>query len=401
MHSEPIDPQQLIATLNVSGLCRTAEDYFKAVNDHTFSMSKPFCSVTETPHYLYQLGLLLDGLKLHAGLTVLEFGAGVCWLSRLLNQLGLSTISVDPSITALNVGRELFAKHPLITTCPPLDPPAFLEFNGHSIDLPDASVDRIVCFDSFHHVPNQQEVLAEFARVLRPGGIAGFSEPGRFHSQTVASQREMRLFNVLENDILVEEIAATAKSVGFTKVYCKLQLPVSHEVDVDAFLGSFTACNPQHMQALLDYNRAATIFFLQKGELRQDSRSAVGLAHALRLLAPAPDRVHRLQVQTRLPLAVHCHNTGTATWLATARRAFGKVALGVGLLDQHKHPVQPNFFRCPLPHDMAPGEEATLRFELPALPRGEYVLSFDMVAERVSWFENLGASPVFLRVVVE
>jgi len=51
-----------------------------------------------------------------------------------------------------------------------------------TIDLPDASVDRVVCFDSFHHIPNSGKSSRNSAGVLKPGGIAGFSEPGRHHS---------------------------------------------------------------------------------------------------------------------------------------------------------------------------------------------------------------------------
>ena len=35
------------------------------------------------------------------------------------------------------------------------------------------SVDRIVCFDAFHHAPNPRAVIREFGRVLADGGIAG------------------------------------------------------------------------------------------------------------------------------------------------------------------------------------------------------------------------------------
>ena len=100
--------------------------------------------------------------------------------------------------------------------------PKFLVFDGHTIDLPDGSVDWILCFDAFHHVPNPAEVIAEFARVLRPGGMAGFSEPGPHHSQTEQSQAEMRNFKVLENDLVVEDLERYALAAGFTKAWVEL-----------------------------------------------------------------------------------------------------------------------------------------------------------------------------------
>jgi ubiquinone/menaquinone biosynthesis C-methylase UbiE len=31
-------------------------------------------------------------------------------------------------------------------------------------------MDRIICHDGFHHIPNQAEIISELARVLKPGG---------------------------------------------------------------------------------------------------------------------------------------------------------------------------------------------------------------------------------------
>jgi len=97
-------------------------------------------------------------------MTVLDFGAGTCWLSRLLNQLQYVTIACDASLSALDIGRRLFRDYSVIGH--PLAEPRFLHFDGYTIDLPDKSVDRIIRFDMFHHIPNQDEVLREFSRVL-------------------------------------------------------------------------------------------------------------------------------------------------------------------------------------------------------------------------------------------
>jgi hypothetical protein len=59
------------------------------------------------------------------------------------------------------------------------------------------------------------------ARVLprtEPGGIACFSEPGRYHSTTDASQADMANFRVLENDIVLEAIWQLARDAGFADV---------------------------------------------------------------------------------------------------------------------------------------------------------------------------------------
>jgi SAM-dependent methyltransferase len=45
------------------------------------------------------------------------------------------------------------------------------------IDMPDQSVDLIVCLGVLHHIPNVTKVISEFARVLAPGGVLIIREP--------------------------------------------------------------------------------------------------------------------------------------------------------------------------------------------------------------------------------
>lgn len=44
------------------------------------------------------------------------------------------------------------------------------------IELPDASVDTLFCHQVFHHLVEQENALAEFWRVLKPGGTLLFAE---------------------------------------------------------------------------------------------------------------------------------------------------------------------------------------------------------------------------------
>jgi ubiquinone/menaquinone biosynthesis C-methylase UbiE len=48
-----------------------------------------------------------------------------------------------------------------------------------ALDLPDASVDLVFCHQTFHHLVRQEEALAEFHRVLKPGGVLLFAESTR------------------------------------------------------------------------------------------------------------------------------------------------------------------------------------------------------------------------------
>jgi ubiquinone/menaquinone biosynthesis C-methylase UbiE len=53
-----------------------------------------------------------------------------------------------------------------------------------AIQLDDASVDMLFCHQTFHHLVEQQQALAEFWRVLKPGGLLLFAESTRFYIDT-------------------------------------------------------------------------------------------------------------------------------------------------------------------------------------------------------------------------
>jgi ubiquinone/menaquinone biosynthesis C-methylase UbiE len=53
-----------------------------------------------------------------------------------------------------------------------------------SIQLADASVDVVFCHQTFHHLVEQEAALAEFWRVLKPGGWLLFAESTKYYIDT-------------------------------------------------------------------------------------------------------------------------------------------------------------------------------------------------------------------------
>jgi ubiquinone/menaquinone biosynthesis C-methylase UbiE len=396
-----IDPNEVIKQLEVEALCAKAEQYFRNVVDPTPLMSKPFMNLLEAPTMLSHLGLLLSGLKLAKTMTVLDFGAGTCWLSRFLNQLQCATISLDPSLTALQIGKKLFAEYPIVGA--PIADPQFLHFDGHQIQLPDESVDRIICFDTFHHVPNQQEVLGELARVLKTGGISGFSEPGRRHSQSPQAQYEMRNYQVLENDIKPEEIWTLAREKGFSHFSCKLLCNQDLDFSITEYQkmvrSKFTppvSLSFKFWQSLYSAMHTTNIFFLYKGTYVPDSRTHLGLAHTLRV--EADHYVTRPNVPVNIPVAIE--NTGIAKWLSANMADIGVVKLGVHLYNQENTLLDLDFWKKSLGKPVLPGETITLMAEILFPLPGQYHVVLDLVSENICWFENVGSTPVCVHVTV-
>lgn len=98
---------------------------------------------------------ILDGLP--AG-TALDAACGTGRYAAYLASLGRKVIGVDISPEMLAVAR---AKVP---------GGDFREGDVRQLPVPDQHVDLVVCALALTHVPDLAPVLAEFARVLRPGG---------------------------------------------------------------------------------------------------------------------------------------------------------------------------------------------------------------------------------------
>jgi ubiquinone/menaquinone biosynthesis C-methylase UbiE len=392
-----IDPKDLMEQLSVKALCQTADDYFKCIQDPTALMGKPFSSLVEAPDILQNMGHILSGLRLGKTMTVLDFAAGTCWFSRLLNQLGCRTISCDASQAALELGKRLFSQYPIIGNL--ISEPSFIHFDGHEIPLPSESVDRVICHDGFHHVPNQAEVLSELCRVLKSGGVAGFSEPGRFHSQSPQSQYEMKNYKVLENDIVLKDIFAIARKHGFTDL--KVKVVSDMEVSlVDYECLTSSKRNASLEDCILKNVRQVmlnkTIFFLYKGAFVPDSRSHIGLSHSIR----TSKSLLSVSVGEEMLIPLQVCNTGTARWLHENIGQVGVVSIGTRLYGEEGNLVSVDFSRHALPSAIEPGQvlEQDIRIRFDDV--GSFSLSIDLVSEWICWFENVGSTPLSLQVNV-
>jgi SAM-dependent methyltransferase len=392
-----VDVRELSRTLSVEDLARTAEDYYR--NTLQFAdryLAKPFDDPQEAPEVLGSFAQLLAGLRLTRGMTELDFGAGACWTTRALTQLGCAVVALDVSPTALQLGWELVSRMPPSGGQPA---PRFLVFDGHRIDLPDASVDRIACFDAFHHVPNPAAVMGELGRVLRPGGIAGFSEPGPHHSNAARSQYEMKNYTAFENDVIIADIWRWARAAGFSGLELAIFSTESHRVSPEEFDDVLAggAALDAYGRKVRGFLTGHQTFFLRKaGAAAKDSRERDGLRAeiAIRLERTA------LRAGEQIRGAATVLNVGTASWLP-GTTPVGGVNLGVHLRSHDGRPLDVDFGRAVLEHATAPGEEHTVAFVLDPPSPGDYLLEFDLVSEGVAWFEMNGSATATVRITVQ
>ena len=395
--TDAIDVRDLIASATLEEHLARADRYFASLEDWTWHLAKPLGAADQAPHLLMHFGLVLQGMSLTPGLRVLDFGAGTGWTSRALSQMGCEVIVCDVSAAALRIARRLYESHPPFGSTPA---PTFMHFDGRRFDLPDASVDRILCFDAFHHAPNPDEVLAEMARVLRDGGIAAFSEPGPYHSRTAQSQYEMRVHGVIENDVDMDAIAATATRVGFGKLTLAASFVGPYHVSLPAH-GDLLAGGETYVdwaEAARSAMNDARTFFLVKGEsIAFDSRQTRGLAGEVRLVRHGDPHAH-----APLELTVEVVNTGEVVWLPSGERPGG-VALGAHLVPVDGGARIADWVwsdLAPVKRRIEPGERLEVTFTTPPIPGGRWVLDIGLVSDGVAWFEQVGSKNVRLALDV-
>ena len=385
-----IDVRDLIATLTDEELMATADAYFAGLNAGSEQCYKPFSNPSDAVYLTRHLGLLLQAADLFMGADVLDFGCATGWLTLGLAEMGLNATGVDVSPAAIALADGLKAQRGLR----PGSVAQFHSYDGHRLPYPDASFDRVVCFDSFHHVRDQATTLAEMARVLRPGGRIAMLEPGPNHSKTPQSQAEMAQFKVIENDIALPEIARIAKGLGLSPPQVLVQFHKPLSLGFDTFQEwtsgrSIPKRDADMLVAGLHRHLTDTqCFYLANGAGTIDSRRPEALGAELKVVSARP--VDGMPDTWELKLQVR--NVGRGTWI-TKPGARGQVNLGAQVVGADGNIVVVDYQRFAiLPPDVIPGSrvEVTAVVHLPPAVLAGGKLRFDVVAEYVAWFSQRG-----------
>ncbi len=388
-----IDVRKLIGTLTDDELLRSADAYFAKMTLASEQCRKPWGNPNDAVHQTRHLGLVLEAADLFRGAHVLDFGCATGWLTLGLAQMGCHAVGVDIAPHALALAEGLKKARAPAQGGGTL---AFRAYDGRRLPLPDASLDRIVCYDAFHHVRDQGATIREFARVLKRGGRVAFMEPGPNHSKSPQSQAEMALFKVIENDISMPEITRLALASGFDKPRLLVQFPQPFTVDVDDYIAWVEGgiAKDWAARAMTVFEQQLTngqCFFMVFGEPDDgtpDSRRADGLAAEIevrRAARVATGKGHGLELELLV------RNTGRARWLTTSGAA--QVNVGVHVADATGRLLDNNFARLKLPRGpVEPGEEVVVAGTIGLPEVRDFELRLEMVSELVAWFSNAGDS---------
>jgi 2-polyprenyl-6-hydroxyphenyl methylase/3-demethylubiquinone-9 3-methyltransferase len=119
-----------------------------------------------------------------AGLRALDIGSGAGFLAEEFSRMGFAVTGIDPSPVAVEVARRHAAVSQLTID--------YQVGSGESLPLADASVDVAYCCDVLEHVSDLDRVIAETARVLKPGGLYLFDTVNRTFASKVLGIKVMQ-----------------------------------------------------------------------------------------------------------------------------------------------------------------------------------------------------------------
>ena len=113
----------------------------------------------------------LSALGKVQGQLLLDIGGGDGALSYLIAERGAQAVTIDTAQVALRFAQEEFARRGLEART--------VAASAYTMPFPTGTFDAAVCSDVIEHVQSPQRLLAEAARVLRPGGCLVLTTPLR------------------------------------------------------------------------------------------------------------------------------------------------------------------------------------------------------------------------------
>jgi SAM-dependent methyltransferase len=363
--------------------------------DATTSLNFPlhWTSPEQSWRYLFDFSVACDLLGPRPDDLVLDFAAGTCWATELLNRLGVRTVSIDLSVEMMRRGRQRLASDSRLVF---KHDATFVASRGQSLPFADEVFEGVLCMNALHHLPSYAVALREIYRVLKPGGRAVFSEPGSSHATEPLSQYRMREENVVEKNVSLAAVRRLAMDAGFSRMrVVPLRSSDAYAFDYQAASDDAAALERMWEETLRHGAGEHARFVLHKGEdppadTLLPGQKLIGRLKADIVLERVSDEVRKGQVFTD---RVRVTNTGSVTWKMVGRRFGGQVTVGLKVCDGNNEVLREDLARTPLPRDIAPGESMTIDLHVPGvLDPGRYTLRYDMVVEGVTWFEFQGST---------
>jgi SAM-dependent methyltransferase/uncharacterized protein YbaR (Trm112 family) len=160
--------------------------------------SSPFNPLnTEFTLYLIKLfGAAVPLLELKKDHVLIDSGCGYAWTTEWFYKAGVEAIGVDICRTYLDIGVERMGANR----------PHLVVGDVEHLPIRSASADAVFGYESFHHVPDRNEAMQGFGRVLKPGGRVVLAEPGAAHEHAQVAVDVMKKYGILEKGMELDDV---------------------------------------------------------------------------------------------------------------------------------------------------------------------------------------------------
>lgn len=214
--------------------------------------TKPFGNFNfqESALRLRDFSYIIELLKLdeEKKFSLLDLGCGSGWTSIMLAKLGLEVTGTDIAPEMIKIAKENAKKENLKIN--------FLVLDSEKINFKE-KFDRVLSYDTLHHVPNDQRVLKNAYRGLKKGGLILIVEPSYKHGVDKEAQAIAARFGVLEKGFLPSYLTKEMQKIGFKKIvrfHCGYEENKPGREGFGAFLKEFS----RRLYARLILSRRAT-----------------------------------------------------------------------------------------------------------------------------------------------
>jgi SAM-dependent methyltransferase len=162
---------------------------------------------------------------------VLDAGSGNGYFSWLAYKSGARVVAMNFEREQVEKAREFLILHK------GADPERLRleQRNLYELELETRTFDEVICFEVLEHLTRDQEVVTEFYRILRPGGILHLCCPYRLHPRHQA-------------EVLDKNEAGGHVRAGYTEDdYRRLLEPVGFQIESVVGIGTASVCQADRM----------------------------------------------------------------------------------------------------------------------------------------------------------
>ncbi len=342
----------------------------------------------ETHRHFCDFANIAVTLGLPAGSRILDVGCGSGWMSEYFARLGYEVTGIDISPDLIEMSRDRLARVPFDVDHETILRCTFAVQDIEAAPLPE-TFDAVLCYDSLHHFEDENAVMRHLSAMLPIGGVLFILEGERPPAGSATEEElygVMTEYGTLESPFDYGHLRQILDEHGFAVIgdYASVNGLFEREMIKDDLLPLKDVPLNYHYLAckkVVDGAPAGTV---------PDSRQPGLLRARIALVERGPER---LGPGEALDLKLEIQNMGDTLWLAGRETRTGIVMPGVRIRDAAGILVSEFHGEPPLPRAVAPGEIVSLKIEHAAPQRpGRYTLKFDLVAQHVCWFEDMGSA---------